>query len=55
MSTCRTCSKPTSGNHRVPAPPPVEGRGRARTVLAGQGSLRRAARALACCAPFRPG
>ncbi len=26
----------------------------ARTVLAGKGSLRRAARALACCAPFWP-
>src|SRR5438093_8336596 len=27
---------------RVPAPPPVDGRGNARTVLAGKGSLRRA-------------
>ena len=52
-----SCSEPTNGNHGdcVPAGPPVEWRGDARTVLAGKGSLRRAKirRALACCAPFR--
>ena len=39
---------------RVPATPPVEMDGSARTVLAGKGSLRRAKsrRALALCAPF---
>jgi hypothetical protein len=41
---------------RVPAPPPVEIRLDARTVLAGKGPLRRAQhrRALARSAPFRP-
>jgi hypothetical protein len=40
---------------RVPATPPIEGVGRARTVLADKGSLRRAKRrALVGSAPFRP-
>jgi hypothetical protein len=39
----------------VPATPPIEGVGRARTVLADKGSLRRAKRrALVSSAPFRP-
>jgi hypothetical protein len=40
---------------RVPATPPIEDVGRARTVLADKGSLRRAKRrALVGSAPFRP-
>ena len=54
MNRWPACSKLTNGNHCVPAPPPVQSGGSARTVLAGKGSLRRAQnrRALAGSAPF---
>ena len=48
MKRVDQCSELTSGNHRVPAPPPVEENADARTVLVRKGSLRRAKPARPC-------